>query len=307
MFAGIYNGLQRHTPDFETSVLARAAAAGVHRVILTGTGVAESRAALDLARRINAGASGVRAFSTVGLHPTSAARELDAEAARGDGSREGALARIEADLEALATAGAADGTVVAIGECGLDYDRLHFSPRDAQAAAFPLHVRIARNLGLPLFLHDRNTAGDLLRALAEAGGAPRGGVVHSFTGTANDVTAIVDSGLYLGVNGCAMKTAEGLEAVARVPLERLMLETDAPWCSIKASSPAAQHLKTTWKTVKKEKWDADATVKDRSEPCHVCNVAEGLAGASGHAYGDIVRAAEANVDALFFPARRRDV
>lgn len=303
MFHGIYNSSQKHAPDFLTSVLPRAAAANVHRVILTGTSVAESRAALDLARHINAGESGVRAFSTVGLHPTSSARELDAEAARGDGSREGALARMEAELEALAAEGAADGTVVAIGECGLDYDRLHFAPRDVQASAFPLHVRIARNLGLPLFLHDRNTGGDLLRALAEAGGAPRGGVVHSFTGTADDIAAIVGAGLYVGVNGCAMKTAEGLEAIARVPLERLMLETDAPWCSIKASSPAAQHVKTTWAAVKKEKWHADATVKDRSEPCHVRNVAEAFAGVSGLALDDVARAAEANVAALFFPTR----
>ena len=319
MFSGTYNNRQgAHPPDFETSVIPRAAAAGVRRIILTGTDLAESRAALDLAVRINAGSFGVRCFSTVGLHPTSAARELAAEEERGvgvgfggdcggggvGGGAAAALLRYEASLLALAREGVATGVVVAIGECGLDWDRLHFSPRESQEAAFPMHVRLARATGLPLFLHDRNTNGALLAALHAEGGAPAGGVVHSFTGTNADLDAtLAIANLYVGINGCALKTIQGAAVASRIPLNRLLLETDSPWCSIKASSPAAVHIATTWPTVKKEKWQPDAMVKDRSEPCQVVTVAEALAGLIGCSLADIALAAEANATALFFSKR----
>lgn len=302
MFRGMYNGrAEIHPPDFETSVLSRAAAAGVTRLILTGTDLAESRAAMELAKRINAGSSGVHAFSTVGLHPTSTARELDAEEARGGGGAAQALERYEAGLLALAREGKSAGIVVAIGECGLDWDRLHFSPAATQEAAFPMHVRIARATSLPLFLHDRNTGGALLTALDSAGGAPRGGVVHSFTGTLSDLEATLAAGLYVGINGCALKSMDVASVAAKVPLNRLLVETDAPWCSIKASSPAAALVASSWRSVKKEKWEEGATVKDRCEPCHVRAVAEALAGLSGVSVREVSVATEANVDALFFP------
>ena len=305
MFSGTYNGrIGLHPPDFQTSVISRAAAAGVKRIMFTGTDLAESRAALDMAIKINAGQSGVRCYTTVGLHPTSSARELAAEEERGDGGAAGALLRYEANLLALAHEGVAAGIVVAIGECGLDYDRLQYAPIATQESAFPMHVRLARATSLPLFLHDRNTSGKLLETLHREGGAPFGGVIHSFTGTKTDVSAILATGLYIGINGCAMKTLEGLSAAVLVPLNRLLLETDAPWCSIKAASLAASHVLTTWKVAKKEKWQEDATVKDRSEPCHVVNVAEAFAGVSGIAFSDIARATEENVNALFFPIRK---
>ena len=86
---------------------------------------------------------------------------------------------------------------------------------------------------LPLFLHSRAAHGDfeslLKKKLPEL---PRGGLVHSFTGTAEEMRKCVEMGLSVGVNGCSLKTEENLEVVKGIPLERLMIETDGPWvCS----------------------------------------------------------------------------
>jgi TatD DNase family protein len=99
-----------------------------------------------------------------------------------------------------------------------------------------------------------------------------------------------------------MKSMDVASVAAKVPLQRLLVETDAPWCSIKASSPVAALVTSSWRSVKKEKWEENATVKDRCEPCHVRAVAEALAGLNGVSVRDISVATEANVDELFFPS-----
>ena len=294
-YQGVYNGRAApyHPPDLP-AVLARAAAAGVRRIIVTGTDLAESRAALALARAHNASGAhpGLRLHSTVGLHPTSTSGGLEGLAP----------AAYEAALLECARDGMTDNTVVFIGECGLDMERLHFSPEAAQRAHFPMHLRLAAATGLPLFLHDRASHGALL-ALADAHGGlpPAGGVVHSFTGTRAELAAyLARPRLWVGLNGCALKTAEGCAVAASVPLARLLLETDAPWCSIKASSPAAPLLRTAppARAVRREKWEEGAMVKDRGEPCNVVGVAEAVAGLMGVPVADVCQAAEQNLREL---------
>lgn len=110
-------------------------------------------------------------------------------------------------------------------ECGLDYDRLFFSPKDVQLRHFALHFDLAAKHGLPLFLHDRNTSGDFLRIMRAHRHRVPGGVVHSFTGTAGEAKEYLDMGLQLGINGCSLKTEENLAVVRGLPLDRLLLET----------------------------------------------------------------------------------
>ena len=295
-YQGRYNGkaAPAHPADLH-AVLARAAAAGVARIIVTGTDLAESRAALALARAHNASRAlpGLRLYSTVGLHPTSTSGGLEGLAPEA----------YEAALLAVARDGMADGTVVFIGECGLDMERLHFSPEAAQRALFPMHLRLAAATGLPLFLHDRATHGGLL-ALADAhGGLPAaGGVVHSFTGTQAELAAyLARPRLFVGLNGCALKTAAGCAMAASVPLARLLLETDAPWCGIRASSPAAALVRSpppARAVARKERWEEGCMVKDRNEPCAVVAVAEAVAGLKGLPLADVCQAAERNLREL---------
>lgn len=77
---------------------------------------------------------------------------------------------------------------------------------------------------------------------------------------------------HVGINGCSMKTVENLEVMAGVPVERMMIETDSPYCEIKNTHAGMQHVKTTWPSKKKERHDIQSTVKGRNEPCHIRSV-----------------------------------
>jgi TatD DNase family protein len=189
------------------AVIARAQAAGVRRMIVTGASVRGSLEAAALA------ASHPALYSTAGIHPHHAA-EL------GDHS-----------LPAL-RALAAQPRVVAIGECGLDYFR-DFSPRDTQARAFTAQLELAAETGLPAFLHQRDAHEAFVRIMSEhRSSLPGGGVAHCFTGGPDELAAYLDLDLYIGITGwiCDERRGSALrEALPRIPLDRLLVETDAPY------------------------------------------------------------------------------
>jgi TatD DNase family protein len=190
----------------EAELLERARAAGVVQVLATGTSLASSRAALAFARAHE------RVWATAGVHPHTAS-ELDA-----------------AGLTALAALWSEE-RVVAVGECGLDYNRM-FSPRDAQRHAFALQIDAAVRLGLPLFLHCRDAFEDFHAMLREATDAGARGVAHCFTDGPSEAEALLALGLDLGITGWLTDAARGAalrDALRVIPLERLHLETDAPY------------------------------------------------------------------------------
>jgi TatD DNase family protein len=206
-----------------------------------------------------------------------------------------------AALRAVLAEGVRDGTVVAVGECGLDYDRLHFASKETQQRHFPLHVDLAEEFGLPMFLHNRNTGDDFVALMREHRGRIVGGVVHSFTGSAEEMLALCSEplSLYIGINGCSLKTEENLAVAAAVPLSHLLLETDAPWCGVKATHASNRHVVTKVAGVKRDKFVAGSVVKDRNEPSLIVQVAEAVAGARGISVGELADAAEKNTRALF--------
>jgi TatD DNase family protein len=186
-------------------VLARAARAEVAQIVVTGTSVPESVAALALAK-----AHG-NVFCTAGVHPHHA-RECD-----------------QATIPALRVL-AQQPRVVAIGECGLDYNR-NYSPHPDQAKWFEAQVDLAIELRKPLFLHSRDAFPDfsnLLRSKKNLTPA----VAHCFTGEKAELRAYLDLGLYIGVTGWICDERRGrhlLELVGEIPADRLMLETDSPY------------------------------------------------------------------------------
>lgn len=188
-------------------VLSRAVAAGVTRMVVTGSTAESSRAALDLARRHPS-----RLYATAGVHPHHAA-EFGPDTAP--------------QLVELAT----HPEVVAIGECGLDYFR-DFSPRPDQRRAFERQLGLAAAMGKPVFLHQREAHEDFLAILREQRDDLAGGVAHCFTGTRGQMEAYLDLGLYIGITGWICDERRGAElqaAVAGLPLDRVMIETDAPY------------------------------------------------------------------------------
>lgn len=191
------------------AVLGRAGAAGLRAIIVTGTSVASSRKAARLA--LDSDRTALPLFATAGVHPH------DAGAAR-DGW-----------LEAIADLAACE-RAVAIGETGLDYCR-NYSSRADQRRVFRAQVELAVRLDKPLFVHDRESAGETRRILAEFQGAVSC-VVHCFTGTAEELEGYLADGHHIGVTGWICDERRGLELtrqVCRIPADRLMIETDAPY------------------------------------------------------------------------------
>lgn len=256
-----------------------------------------------------------RLVCTVGVHPTRCLDFLPSEDAAGvlaaleaaDDTAEWAPTEAQLEhakqyfeeLQALVLQGSMEGKVVAIGECGLDYDRLQFCPAAVQRYFFEWHFQLARSAGLPMFLHNRNAGGDFLAMVRRAAECFPYAVSHSFTGSAAEAAELVEAGLYLGVNGCSLKTQESCDVVASIPLDRLMLETDCPWCDIRPTHAGHKHVQSTWPTNKEKKWAPDACVKSRSEPCHIVQVAEVVAGVKGLSVAEVAEAAWQNTVAVF--------
>ena len=203
-----------------TAALARAAAAGVHRVVCVGTGPGTTAAALALAEESAAGllAPGSPAlWATGGLHPHDAS----------EGSAD-VLQLLETAISAGASA-ADGGRLVAVGECGLDYHYDH-SPRDVQRRAFAEQVAFARRHGLALVIHARDAWDDLFDVL-RAEGVPERTVLHCFTGGPGEARRCLDAGMVVSFSGIVTfkNATEVREAVDLVPLDRMLVETDSPF------------------------------------------------------------------------------
>jgi TatD DNase family protein len=188
------------------AILARAEAAGVTRMVTIGTSVPQAAAVRALVERFP------QVWGTVGVHPHRAA--------------EGVMPTVE-ELVALAD----HPRIIGLGESGLDYfyDK---SPRDVQQEGFRRHCRAARTSGLPLAIHAREADADIARILAEerAGGAfPF--LLHCFSSTPQLADQAVEMGGYISFSGILTfpRSTELREVAARLPLDRLLLETDSPY------------------------------------------------------------------------------
>jgi len=237
-------------------VIARARAVGVERMIVTGSSLESSVAALALAQQ-DAGL-----FATVGVHPHHAA-DIDASHLP----------------ELLGMAG--QPGAVAVGECGLDFFR-DFSPRDRQEEAFRLQLDLAMQTGLPVFLHQRDAHERFVAILDECGTKRPAGVAHCFTGGPAELSDYLDRGLYIGVTGwiCDERRGDALREAARhLPLDRVLVETDAPYLLPRDLEPRPRSR--------------------RNEPMHLPHVVRTLAALMGETPGRLAEASTRNAEALF--------
>lgn len=218
------------------------------------------------------------------------------------------------EVRALALESKQAGHVVAFGEIGLDYDRLFLSEKQPQLKYFEAQLDLAVEIQLPLFLHSRAASEDFEKLIApRLAKLPRRGLVHSFTGTLDEMSRMVNLGLDIGVNGCSLKTEENLEVVKAIPLDRIQIETDGPWvyiilfsvilkkllvadnsqCEIRPSHASSKHLGSAPalpKAVKKEKWQKGCMVKGRNEPVAIIHVAHVIASVKGISVEDVCEA-----------------
>ncbi|WAC54516.1 TatD family hydrolase [Gordonia sp. SL306] len=196
-------------PDAVRAILDHAESVGVQQVVTVADDMVDARWAMDAAQWDH------RAFAAVALHPTHAA-ELDDDA--------------KAELEQMV----ADPRVVAVGETGLDYywpgkSESCATPAE-QAEAFGWHIDLAKRIGKPLMIHNREADRDLLDILA-AEGAPESVIMHCFSGDLNVARECVERGFILSFAGTvSFANAEELRAAAEiVPDDQILVETDAPF------------------------------------------------------------------------------
>jgi TatD DNase family protein len=238
------------------AVLARAAQAGVVQLIVTGSSLASTRGAIALAR-----AHPGRLFATAGVHPHHA-RELGGD----ELAQLGELARAP--------------EVVAVGECGLDYYR-NFSPPESQRQAFRAQLALARELGKPVFLHQRDAHEDFVAILAEQAREWHG-VAHCFTGAAHELAAYLALGLAIGITGWICDERRGAHLAAlmpQIPAERLLLETDGPYLLPRTLKPRP--------------------ASRRNEPAYLVEVAQAVARARGEPLEQLAASSTRAARALF--------
>ncbi|URN99107.1 3'-5' ssDNA/RNA exonuclease TatD [Leclercia adecarboxylata] len=210
-------GLNLTSPQFaqdRDEVVARAFAAGVNGLLLTGTNLHESEQAYQLAQRYD------RCWSTAGVHPHDSSQWTAESADR---------------LRVLA----ASPEVVAIGECGLDFNR-NFSTPAEQEHAFSAQLALAAELEMPVFMHCRDAHARFLALLEPWLDKLPGAVLHCFTGSRQEAIDCLDRGLYLGITGWVCDERRGLELrelLPVIPADRLLIETDAPYLLPRDLSP----------------------------------------------------------------------
>ena len=232
-------------------VVDRARTAGVSTIVNVGCDVADSFRALRTAREY-------RLHASVGIHPHEA---KDAPA----------------DIPSVFEPFLRDPRVVAIGEAGLDYFYDH-SPRDVQRRVLREQLEFARETGFPFIFHQRDAFDDFVAILRDQWSAPMRGVVHCFTGNAEQAQLLTQEfGLYLGIGGVlTFKTAEPLRAaVAAAGLQSLVLETDAPYLA-----PVPHR-------------------GDRNEPAYVALSAQRLGEVLGCGVDEVVAVTDANARTVF--------
>ncbi len=232
-------------------VLARAAEAGVEHILTVGCDLESSRESLRLA------AAHPGLYAALGIHPHDAPQA----------SKEG--------LETLRDLLGND-RAVAVGEIGLDFYRDR-SPRDVQRRAFRDQLRLAREVGKPVIVHDRDAHEEVLAILREERAAEIGGVLHCFSGDLAMARACVEMGLYISIAGPVTYPAnEALrEVVRQIPVDHLLIETDAPYLA-----PQARRGR-------------------RNEPAFVAQTARKIAEIKGLTLDDVARVTTLNAFELF--------
>ena len=255
-FEGIYHEKKYHESDI-TEVLARAEKMNVTRMLFAA-GSQE-----DIVKSYELSKLNEHYYISAGIHPCRASDEL----------KKNTVAEIFANLENLITK--FKDKIIAIGECGLDYDRLHYSSKEDQNLLFSPHFNLAQKFNLPMYLHNRNTNDEFYAIVKEHRHKFSNGIVHSFTGTENDLQNFLGLNLFIGLTGTSFKTKENIDTVKKIPLDKLVIETDAPYCEIKKTNEGFKFVETFFEgKVKKEKMKKGLMCKERNEPCTMIQVLE---------------------------------
>jgi TatD DNase family protein len=238
-------------------VVKRGIDAGVSKMILTGT---SERTSLESFKYVKN--SPYNLYSTAGIHPHDAKHFSE---------------KTRNVLKNLLV----NEKVVAVGECGLDFDR-NFSSKDEQEKAFISQLELSRETGKPLFLHERDAHKSFVEIMRSHEDLIPKSVVHCFTGGEAEVLEYLEMGFYIGITGwiCNASRSDALRAaVKHIPLDRLMIETDGPFLTPRGIYPKPKD--------------------NRNEPAFLPYVAASVAEFMGHSIEDVIEASTKNAISFF--------
>lgn len=305
MFKGIYRSKQAHQNDFKHVLDRSFSSANIDKIMITGTNLQDSKEALEMVEE------DPRLYMTCGVHPTRCGEFEDTSLSSSPDAYLNELRKIiQSDLHKSQTTHSRTRRIVAIGECGLDYDRTEFCTKEIQQKYFAKQFILAKEAGLPMFFHNRNSTDDFIKIVSEHRSMFSTGVVHSFDGSLEDGLKIIkDLNLYIGINGCSLKTEENLQVVQNLPLEYLMIETDAPWCDIRPTHASYKHippsLLSSYEWKKKEKFELGKMVKGRNEPRTIAAIAHVIASLKGVSLDVVAGQVYRNTVKVFFSQENR--
>ena len=238
-------------------LILRAKAAGISSMLVTGTNVAESQKALELCENYDN-----YLYSTAGVHPHDADNVSD---------------NYLNEIRALSK----NNSVKAIGECGLDFNR-NFSAPKQQEKVFAEQIALAAELQLPLFLHQRDAFASWFQLLSPYLAKIPAMVSHCFTGNNDELEQCLSAGMYIGITGwvCDERRGKSLQAlIPSIPLNRLMIETDAPYLTPRTIRPKPK--------------------SSRNEPSYLPYVVEKLAELYQCSVQDVINASSDNARRVF--------
>lgn len=306
MYSGNYRGKQRHESDLPL-VLKRASEQNVQKMIVTAGTIEESQHAFDLVQELREQSDVfIQLNCSVGVHPTRCQQEFGFSDNDNDIDNEKPHTKIN-EMRTLIQKGLDSNAVVTLGELGLDYARTEFCSIEHQKRGLLAQLELALEFPqLPLFIHNRDTGTDLYDVLKEyycdkkdnPDGRPIG-VIHSFDDSLELALQFIELGMYIGINGCSLKTPENLEVLRSIPLSKIVLETDGPWCDIRPSHASFQYVQTKFPTKQEKKFEMGCCVKSRTEPCHLVQVAEVVAGVKGISVEEVKEVCWNNTHNLF--------
>ena len=262
------NFLNRQLQADPEMVLSRAEKSGVEGLVLCSTDLAMVAANIALCEQLGA-AKNLQYRTTAGVHPH--------DASTWDQHSHAQLIKL-----------ASNPLICAIGECGLDFNR-NYSTQEEQIRAFQGQIEVAIEVNKPLFVHDRESQGQVLRMLTRPNLPPA--VIHCFTGSEDDLRGYLEAGFYIGITGwiCDKKRGEDLRTmIKQIPLDKLLVETDAPFLRPHnaPSDFASKHgIAAKW--------------KKRNEPALLAWVVEEVAQHRQESVAQIAQATSNNAKQLF--------
>ncbi|NQZ21337.1 MAG: YchF/TatD family DNA exonuclease [Colwellia sp.] len=243
-------------------LISRAKAAGISSMLVTGTSIAESKKALKLSEKYDN-----YLYSTAGVHPHDADNVSD---------------NYLNEIRALSK----KKSVKAIGECGLDFNR-NFSAPKQQEKVFAEQIALAAELQLPLFLHQRDAFTPWFQLLSPYLTTIPAMVSHCFTGNGDELEQCLSAGMYIGITGwvCDERRGKSLQAlIPSIPLNRLMIETDAPYLTPRTIRPKPK--------------------SSRNEPSYLPYVVDKLAELYQCSVQDVINASSDNARRVFHLAEK---